>query len=267
MDRAIGIALRIYVGLVYAVIFAPIVVSFVFSFSHARFPTLPLGEMSFRWYLQTWSDENVRQAFRNSVLIGIAVAVISTFIGFGAAYTDYRYGFRGKKVYLALGLMPPMVPVLILGVAMLFFLSWVGLSGALHSVVIAHVVFCIPFAMAVNRLRLAQLDTNLEAAAWNLGASPWRAMTNVILPFCLPSIFASLFMTAAISFDEFAIAWFVSGIEETLPVRILNMVQRESSPMINAIGSITFTISMTLVILAQVLMLVRRRPHAGGHHG
>lgn len=259
VDRAIGVGLRVYVVMIYALIFAPIVVSFVFSFSQARFPTLPLGELSTHWYAQMLADEGVREGFRNSVTVGGIVAVLSTAIGFGAAYTDYRYRFLGKRFYIAMGLMPPMVPVLILGIAMLFFLSQIRLSGALHSVVITHAVYCTPFAMAVNRLRLAQLDENLEAAAWNLGASPWRAMTSVILPFCLPSLLASLFVTAAISFDEFAIAWFVSGLEETLPVQILNMVHRESSPMINAIGSVTFSISMTLVILAQVLMLTRRR--------
>lgn len=262
-DQAIGAALRVYVVLIYALIFTPILVSFVFSFSAARFPTIPMAELSTQWYAQMLADEGVRAGFRNSLVVGATVAVIATVIGFGAAYTDYRFRFLGKRLYVAMGLMPPMVPVLILGIAMLFFLSQLRLSAALHSVVIAHVVYCTPFAMAVNRLRLAQLDENLEAAAWNLGASPWRALRHVVLPFCLPSLLASLFVTAAISFDEFAIAWFVSGLEETLPVQILNMVHRESSPMINAIGSVTFSISMTLVILAQVLMLTRRRSIGG----
>jgi spermidine/putrescine transport system permease protein len=83
-------------------------------------------------------------------------------------------------------------------------------------------------------------------------------MREVILPFTLPAIFAALFITMAVSFDEYAIAWFVSGINETLPVRILAMLQGQVSPRINAIGSIVFTITMTLVILAQVLLLLRR---------
>ena len=136
----------------------------------------------------------------------------------GAAYTDYRARFFGKSIYLGLGLLPPLVPILILGVAILFFLSGVGLSGGVHSIVISHVVLCIPFAFAVIRLRLGQVNPALEQAAWNLGAGPWRTMMYVILPLCRPAIVAALLVTASISFDEFAVAWFVSGLNETFPV-------------------------------------------------
>jgi spermidine/putrescine transport system permease protein len=106
------------------------------------------------------------------------------------------------------------------------------------------------------------MDQSLEAAAWNLGATEWRAMRDVILPFTLPAILAALFITMAVSFDEYAIAWFVSGFQETLPVRILAMFQGQVSPRINAIGSIVFTITMTLVILAQAILLLRRPARA-----
>ena len=199
------------------------------------------------------------EAFRRSLIVAGLTSAIATFIGFGAAYADYRYRFFGQKVYVALGFIPPMVPVLILGVAMLMFLSQIGLSGDLHSVVISHVVLCTPFAMAIIRLKLSQMEPNLEAAAWNLGANEWRTMRKVILPFCRPAILAALFITAAISLDEFAIAWFVSGLEETLPVRVLNLVARQSSPSVNAIGSFTFTLSLTLVALAQVFLIASQR--------
>ena len=103
------------------------------------------------------------------------------------------------------------------------------------------------------------MPQNLEAAAWNLGADEWQTMRRVIIPFCLPSVLASLFITAAISLDEFAIAWFVSGLEETLPVRVLNIVARQSSPSVNAIGSFTFTISLVLVVLAQIILVQTQR--------
>ncbi len=86
--------------------------------------------------------------------------------------------------------MPDPIPVVILGLAMLAFLSRVSLSGEIHAVVIAHVVMCAPFAMAILRLRLSQMDPSLEAAAWNLGASEWKAMRHVIIPFCKPAIMA-----------------------------------------------------------------------------
>ena len=141
--------------------------------------------------------------------------------------------------------------------AMLAFLSNISLSGAIHSVVIAHVVMCAPFAMAITRLRLSQMDQSLEAAAWNLGASEWMAMRHVIVPFCKPAIFASLMITMAVSFDEFAVSWFVSGLNETLPVKVLGFLQGQVSPRINVIGTFVFLTSITLVILAQILIMKR----------
>ena len=140
---------------------------------------------------------------------------------------------------------------------MLAFLSNVNLSGAIYSVVIAHVVMCAPFAMAICRLRLSQMDPSLEAAAWNLGASEWMAMRHVIMPFCRPALFAALFITMAVSFDEFAVAWFVSGLNETLPVKVLGFLQGQVSPRINVIGTFVFIVSMTLVVVAQVLLMKR----------
>jgi spermidine/putrescine transport system permease protein len=199
----------------------------------------------------------VWEGLRNTLMVGMIVGVLATALGFGAAYTDYRYRFFGKQVYLALALLPPTIPVVILGLAMLAYLSRISLSGNALSVIIAHVVICAPFAMAIIRLRLSQMDPDLEAAAWNLGASEWAAMRHVIVPFAMPAILGALFITMAVSFDEFAIAWFVSGLNETLPVKVLGFLQGQVSPRINAIGTFVFVTSMTLVILAQVLLTSR----------
>lgn len=255
--RLVTPLLRLYLGAIFAFIFLPIVVSFVISFNSQRFPTLPLGDFSTQWYEAIAGDPTIIPALRSTLIVGVSVSVISTLLGFGAAYTDFRYRFFGKNVYLALALLPPTIPVVILGLAMLVFLSQIGLFGEVHSVVVSHVVLCLPFAMALIRLRLSQMDPSLEAAAWNLGASQWRAMREIILPFALPSILSALFITMAVSFDEFAIAFFVSGFNETLPVRILAMFQGQVSPRINAIGSIVFTVTMALVILAQVALIFR----------
>ncbi len=116
-----------------------------------------------------------------------------------------------------------------------------------------------PFAMAICRLRLSQMDPSLESAAWNLGSSQWGAMRHVILPFTAPAIFSALCLTAAVSFDEFIVAWFVSGLNRTVPVMILEILQGNVDPQINAIGTVVFLTSMTLVIAAQILIFGRRR--------
>ena len=131
------------------------------------------------------------------------------------------------------------------------------MSGEIYSIIVSHVVLCSPFAMAVIRMRLAQIDPDLESAAWNLGASEWREMHQVILPFCAPAIVSAFCLTAAVSFDEFAVSWFVSGLNKTVPVIILEILQGNTDPQINAIGSIVFITSMTLVVLAQIIYMTK----------
>jgi spermidine/putrescine transport system permease protein len=256
-DRAVRWFLRCYLALLFLFVFAPILASVVFSFNSQRFPTIPLGSFSLQWYEAILEDPDVWDAVRTSIIVSISTACLATFIGFCTAYTDYRYGFRFKGAYLALALLPPTIPLIILALAMLAWFSRIGASGQVWSIIIAHTVLCSPFAMAIIRLRLQQMDRNLEPAAWNLGASEWRGMGQVVLPFARPAIISALCLTAAVSFDEFAVAWFVSGLNKTVPVIILEIVTGNIDPQVNAIGTFVFITSITLVVIAQILIMTR----------
>ena len=115
------------------------------------------------------------------------------------------------------------------------------------------------FATALIRLRLHEIDADLESAAWNLGASFWGGIFHVIIPFCKRSLAAAFFLSAAVSFDDYMIAWFVGGVHETVPVRILNQLQGQVNPTINAIGALVLLISISLVLLAQ--WFIRSKPN------
>jgi spermidine/putrescine transport system permease protein len=257
-NRTLNVILGIYVALIFAFVFAPIIFSLIFSFNSQRFPTIPLGSFTTQWYAKIFADPDVWEAALNSLIVSTSTAVIATFLGFCTAYSDYRYNFRFKGPYLALILLPPTIPLIIMALAMLAWFSKIGMSGQIYSIIIAHSVLTAPFAMAVIRLRLNQMDPDLEAAAWNLGGSEWAAMRHVIIPFCMPAIYSGLFLTAAVSFDEFAVSWFVSGLNKTLPVIILEIVQGNIDPQVNAIGTFVFLISMTLVVLAQIFFVSRQ---------
>ena len=249
--------LRAYLALVFGFVFLPIVVSLLFSFNADRFPTLPMSGFTTQWYAAIFADPDFWRAARNSLVVSACTCVLATTLGFCTAYTDYRYRFWGKGAFLALILLPPTVPLIIIALAMLAWFSRTGMSGQLVSIIAAHTVLTAPFAMAIIRLRLSQMDASLEAAAWNLGASQWSAMRAVILPFCKPAILSSLFLTAAVSFDEFTVAWFVSGLNKTLPVHVLEIVQGTIDPQVNAIGTLVFAISITLVAISQLLLFFR----------
>lgn len=257
-DRLLTWSLWFYLALIFVFVFSPIAASVVFSFNSQRFPTIPLGEFSLEWYEAIFADPEVWEAAGRSLFVSACTAVLATFIGFCTAYTDFRYTFRFKGAFLALALLPPTIPLIIMALAMLAWLSRIGASGQVWSIIIAHTVLTAPFAMAIIRLRLSQMDESLESAAWNLGASQWAAMRHVIIPFAKPAIISALCLTAAVSFDEFAVAWFVSGLNKTIPVVILEIVQGNIDPRVNAIGSFVFLTSMTLVIAAQLFYMTKQ---------
>lgn len=254
-ERIVNWLLGAYLFLVLSFVFVPIVTSIIFSFNSDRFPTLPLGSFTLDWYRAVLEDPGIWDAAKNSLIVSLCTGVLATVIGFCTAYTDFRYTFRGKNGYLALALLPPTIPLIILALAMLSWFSRIGISGRLWTVVIAHTVLCAPFAMAVIRLRLQQMDPDLEAAAWNLGAGEWQAMTGVIIPFTLPAILSAWCLTMAVSFDEFAVAWFVAGLNKTIPVVVLEVLQGTTDPQINVIGTFVFVTSMTLVVVAQIAFM------------
>lgn len=238
-------------------LYAPIITNFVFSLNSDRFPTIPLGDFTLEWYRLIFADALVIDAFKNTIKIALIVAPIATAMGFAAAYADYRFNFVGKRLVLIFALMPPLIPLVVIGLAMLAYLSRIGLSGTLPAIVVSHIVLTSPFAMAIIRLRFSQIDGDLEFAAQNLGATNWRAFWEVIIPATKTSVLAAFLLCMAVSFDEYAVTWFVGGLEETSSVRILSFLQSAVSPRINAIGSITFITSITLIMGAQFLVLGR----------
>ncbi|KPL53388.1 polyamine ABC transporter permease [Prosthecomicrobium hirschii] len=250
-------------SLFFAFVAMPMAVIVVFSFDANRFPSIPWGGFSLVWHEAAWADPMIREAFVNSIWVGLGTAVLSTAIGFAAAYIDFRHRFFGKRLFVFAVAIPPAVPTTILGMAMLAFVSRIGLSGRLETIVACHVAVASSFAMALIRLRLGEFGRDLEPAAWNLGASPWAGLRFVVLPFCRPALIAAFFLSAAVSFDEYMIAWFVGGVHETLPVRILNQLQGQVNPKINAIGAGVLAVSLVLVFLARRFTNLRPEPMHG----
>jgi spermidine/putrescine transport system permease protein len=253
-DRALAVLSRVYVGLAFAFVFAPIVTLVIFAFNENRFPSLPWTGFSLDWFRTVLSDSVVREAARRSVIVALAVATLATLLGATAAYFVTRWAFPGKSVYLGIVVAPPCIPLLILGLALLIFLRQLHLAGSLIAVIVSHTVIAAPFAFGIVRLRLAELDPQLEQAAWNLGANEWNGIRAVVLPQALPALIAAFLLAMTVSWDEFVVAWFVSGLQVTLPVYIWTSFQAEISTAVNAIGTIAFAVSITFVLVAELVL-------------
>jgi spermidine/putrescine transport system permease protein len=252
-DRALAVLFRVYIGLAFAFIFAPIVTLVIFAFNENRFPSLPWTGFSLDWFRTVLSDQAVRAAARRSVIVALVVATVATMLGAAAAYCVTRWEFPGKNAYLGIIVAPPCLPLLILGLALLIFLRQIHLAGSMLSVIISHIVIASPFAFGIVRLRLAELDPQLEQAAWNLGANEWDAI-RAVMPQAAPALVAAFLLAMTVSWDEFVIAWFVSGLQITLPVYIWTSFQAEISTAVNAIGTIVFAVSISFVLVAEFVL-------------
>lgn len=265
IDRLVSGFFRTYTVLLFAFIFAPFVTLVAFAFNTSRFPYLPWQGFTLDWF-RSLNDAAIIAAFTNSMIVAVSTALIATPIGCAAAYFLNRWDFRGKGAYLGFVLAPPCIPLVIVALTLLIYLREIGFSKTLTGVVISHVVLAAPFALGIMRLRLAELDPDLEKAAWNLGANEWTAIRTIVLPQALPAVAAAFLLSMSVSWDEFIISWFVSGLDITLPVYLWNRFQGQISAQINAIGSVAFFVSVLLVILAEFLLFRGGRASGGGEN-
>jgi spermidine/putrescine transport system permease protein len=157
------------------------------------------------------------------------------------------------------------IPDIVLSLSLLLLMEATAFPLSLVAVVIGHLLICVPFALTVLIARFEGFDRNLEEASADLGEDEWMTFWRVTFPLMLPGIVASLLLTFITSFDEFLLAYFLSGTQTTLPVYIWGQLRfPERLPMVLALGAIILTVSVALVVLAEVVRnLGARKPMVG----
>ncbi len=254
-------ALRLYAWIFIAVLYAPLLLLPLFSFNAATYIAFPLRGFTTEWYAELWDLAPMWAALWNSVLLGAVVAAISTGLGVFAAKAFTRHRMPGRGAILGFMMLPLVVPLIIFGVALLILLNRLGISLSLFTVGLGHVLVCTPFAIATLIPRFEGFDAAIEEASADLGENGWWTFWRVTFPMVFPGILASLMLTFTISFDEFIIAFFLSGTEPTLPIYIWNQLRfPEKLPSVLALSTIIIALSFVLVFASLWLA----RPRAGG---
>ncbi|UCE53370.1 MAG: ABC transporter permease [Desulfobacterales bacterium] len=247
--------LKFYIFMAFVFLFLPIAIIIVFSLNSGRYPSFPLQDFTVKWYKELMLDSRLLGSVKNSLIVAATVSFISTVLGFMGAYALRSYKLKAENFFLGFMAAPLTVPTLLLGLALLIFLnSFLSLQNSLLSVIISHTVFCAPFALFIIRARLRNVRISMEEAAWDLGAGRWQTVKELILPLCAPGLIAAALLTFTLSFDEFIIAWFVSGFQPTLPVKIWTMMRGGIKPTINAIGAIVFIFSMSILLIGEYFL-------------
>lgn len=241
---------RIYLGLVLAFLYVPILVMALMSFNKSEFYQLPI-QFTTSWYGKLLNNTEILGAAWSSVWIACTTTVIATTLGTAAAIAFFRYEFRGKAILQALLFPPIAIPWLITGTAMLIFFFSIGIGRGAPAVIIGHVALALPYVIVVVTARLRTFDPQLEEAARSLGASGWEVTRFVTLPWIASGIIAGALFAFAVSFDQFVVSYFLAQPgDSTLPVVIYTAIRKGFTPEINAISTIIIAISMTLMLLS-----------------
>jgi putative spermidine/putrescine transport system permease protein len=255
-----------YLAIAALFLLAPLLVVGVVAFTSASFVSFPPPAYSLRWLTKVLNDPAFMRPLANSVLLGLCAALAAMALAVPAALALARRSFKGAAEIESFLLSPLSLPALILSIALLFYLSRLGLGGGFAGLLIGHTVIVLPYMLRTVLAVARGADPALEEAAQVLGADPWRTFLHVTLPTLRPGVVAGALFAFLVSFDEVAVALLMSTIGSmTLPVAILNHIAHNYDPAIAAVSLIKIVLVVAVLLALELsfgldrLMLSRSR--------
>jgi ABC-type spermidine/putrescine transport system permease subunit II len=243
-----GYLARVYLAVCIAFIVAPILIIVAISFTPEQFLTFPPGGFSLKWFEAVLTSPEWQLALLNSLVIATGASVVATTIGLSLAFALDRYDVRYTSILRGVGVLPILIPPVIVGVAFMSYFFLLGISGTLFNLVIAHGVFYAPFSLVLISTGLDEMDREVEEAAMNLGATRWQTLRTVTFPIIRSNVFSGVLFAFILSLNEYIIAFLVSGFTvTTVPIKIFSSLRYSYSPTIAAI-SVLYVVLTTVVV-------------------
>ncbi|MCQ2358545.1 MAG: ABC transporter permease [Phascolarctobacterium sp.] len=236
-----------------AFLYLPLVILAAYSFNASRVNAVWSG-FTVDWYLSLFKNRRVLEALTNSLIIAFFSTIVSTILGTTAAIALNRYKFKYQNVINGLLYLPILIPEIVMGLSLLVLFSQAHFPLGKGTLVLAHITFCVSFVVITVNARLEGMKPEYEQAAMDLYATPWQTFRYITLPIAMPGIVAGALIAFTLSIDDFIISFFVAGPNSTtLPLYIYAMVKRGISPEINALSTLMMIVTVSLVIIAQIL--------------
>lgn len=241
---------KFYVALIFIFLYAPIIVLMVFSFNDSKLRGKWAG-FTLGWYTELIKDPIILQSLYNTLLVAIVSTIVSTIIGtLTAIGLNELRGFK-KKIILDVNYLPVLNPDIVTAVGLMGLFGFFNLKFGFMTMTLSHIVFCIPYVILSILPKLQQMDKNMLEAALDLGATPFYAIKNVVIPQIMPAIFTGALMAFTLSIDDFVISYFTTGHGfNNLSITIYSMARKGINPSINAMSTLMF---LSLLILLVVI--------------
>jgi ABC-type spermidine/putrescine transport system, permease component II len=238
-------------------LYLPVVLIPIFSFNDSVQATFPLSGATLDWYRTLLDTPTIYSALRNSLIIAISAATLTTLCAATISYLDVFPRPVLSRITSNLARLPILIPGVIIGIALLILANMSGLGPSRPAIVIGHVLVCLPAAVAVVRSRFAAIPPSIAEAASDLGASDFTTFRRAVLPLTYSALASAFTLAFLTSFDEFIVAYFLAGTEPTLPLYIWSQLRfPKSLPVVMALGTMIRAASIALAVLTELL---RRR--------
>ena len=258
MKKAKRIYSKLYLILLMVFFYLPILYTVVFSFNSSRSLTHFNG-FSLRWYEKMFHNSTMMSSIFYTIAIAVFATLISTIVGTITAIGLSKSKGLVKSVVGQINDLPIMNPEIVTAIGLLMFFSALGVKKGFVSLLLAHIMFCIPYVILSVSPKLRSLDPNLADAALDLGATPWQALTKVIVPQIKPGIISGALIAFTMSFDDFIISYFVTGNGiNNISILVYTMSKRVN-PSINALSTIIIVIITMVLILVNVIPIIKEK--------
>ena len=262
--RWVDRALSLHAWAAYAFLYLPILIVVIYAFNDNRLAQV-WGGLSLKWFGEAFRDDTLRRAFQLSFTTAAINAFVAICLGTAAALALRNVGKRTRFAFDSFMYMALIVPEIVIAIASLLFFVTIDLPLGPVAIIITHSVFNTSLVTLIVRARLAGMDRTQQEAAADLGASRWNTFRQVTLPQLFPAVIAGGLLAFTFSFDDVILSSFVSGPgSTTLPVEIFSQLRFGLSPKINVVAVVTLAITLTSIVVAQILLRRETNKALGG---
>ena len=262
MKKSKGIVSKVFISLMLLFFYIPIIYIIVFSFNGNRSLTHWNG-FSFQWYEKMFSNSTMTDAIVYTFIIAVLATIISTIVGTITAIGLSKSNRVLKTLVERISDFPIMNPEIVTAIGLLMFFSALSIEKGFGTLLLAHVMFCIPYVILSVAPKLRSLDPNLADAALDLGATPWQALLKVIVPQIMPGIISGALIAFTMSFDDFVISYFVTGNGVNNISILVYTMSKRINPSINALSTIIILIITIVLVLINLLPALKSRVKEG----
>jgi spermidine/putrescine transport system permease protein len=252
--HAVAVLVGIGIVAVYLFLYAPLVVTALFSFNDATVQTLPMAGFTTRWYQALFSDPQMINAILYSLKVAAVAVTIACCAGLFFALVQQRMRFRGKGAVDALLASPMVTPGMVLGISLLVVFNAAKMPTGFLTIVIGHAAFITPLVMFLVAQRLKVADPSLEDASMDCGAGRLQTFFHVTLPGVRVALVAAALLGFTLSMDEIAVTFFLAGTQPTLPVYVWGLLRFGFTPEVNAAFTLIAGGSLTLIAVSGGLL-------------